>query len=209
KSVMFMLCTNGAEVTAVGLASFTALPLPLKPLQILYLNVLTDVFPALALGVGAGAPGLMQRPPRRPGEHVLTRAHWIEIGAWSFLIAMCVLVGLWLSGNWLGLEADAAVTVSFLILAFSKLWFTFALRDPGAGILRNEITENPWIWGAVVWCIALLIAAVYLPGLSDILQTKPLSGSAWGLVLGMSVIPFLVGQVVREVQRHLQRRGKQ
>ncbi|WP_404361787.1 cation-translocating P-type ATPase [Marinobacter sp.] len=201
KSVVFMLTTNVAEVLAVAVATGAGWPLPLLPLQILYLNVLTDVFPALALGVGPAGGTEMKEPPRDPGESVLTRAHWTEITGFAALMAACVLSALLLADHWLGLTELEAVTVSFLTLAFGKLWFTFILRSPKSPILRNEITRNPWVWGALALCIALLAAAVYLPVLSGLLQTRILGWQAWLLLLTMSVIPFVAGQVVREIQR--------
>lgn len=202
KSVVFMLTTNVAEVLAVTVAIGAGWPLPLLPLQILYLNVLTDVFPALALGLGPASGNEMEDPPRSPRESVLTRAHWTEITGFAALLAVCVLSALLLADHWLGLTERGAVTVSFLTLAFGKLWFTFALRNPKSPILLNEITRNPWVWGALALCIVLLAAAVYLPLLSGLLQTRPLGWQPWLLILAMSVIPLLAGQIVREVQRH-------
>ncbi len=204
KSVMFMLCTNVAEVIAVALASvaggFTSLPLPLLPLQILYLNVITDVFPALALGMGRGDPDVMKRPPRPREESVLTRSHWGAIGGWSVLVAACVLGSLAAAFYLLGFERQQAVTVSFLTLAFGKLWFVFNLRSRGSRMFSNDIVRNPYVAGAIVLCAALLITAVYLPGLSRILKTQDPGVQGWTLVLGVSLIPFGVGQVIRAVQ---------
>ena len=204
KSVMFMLCTNVAEVIAVATASaaggFTNLPLPLLPLQILYLNVVTDVFPALALGMGKGAPDVMKRKPRPRNEPVLTRAHWSAIGGWSVLVAACVLGALIVAFYLLGFEQKQAVTASFLTLAFGKLWFVFNLRSPGSRLLDNDVVRNPYIAGSIALCAALLIAAVYLPGLSAVLKTQDPGVLGWLLVLGMSLIPFILGQGLRIAQ---------
>jgi len=130
------------------------------------------VFPALALGVGPASGKEMEEQPRDPGESVLTRAHWMEITGFAAIMAACVLAALLLGQRWLGLTELEAVTVSFLTLAFGKLWFTFVLRSPASGVVRNEITRNPWVWGALALCSVLLAAAVYLPLLSLPLQTK-------------------------------------
>jgi Ca2+-transporting ATPase len=204
RSVLFMLCTNLAEVVAVAVASvagaFTGLPLPLLPLQILYLNVLTDVFPALALAVGRGGDDVMDRPPRPSGESVLTARHWREIGGWSLVVAASVLGASAVATFVMGLPELQAITVSFLTLAFGKLWFTFVLRAPGTGLLRNDVVRNPWVWAALALCIPLLLAAVYLPGLSDVLRTEGPGAGGWALLLGFSLIPFAVGQAVRAWQ---------
>jgi len=201
KSLMFMLCTNLAEILAVAAASLAGAPLPLRPLQILYLNVLTDVFPALALGVGKGSAGVMDRPPRGRGESVLTGQHWLAIGGWSVLLAACVLGGLAWALRGAGMETGLAVTVSFLTLGFSKLWFVFNLREPGSTLWRNDVVRNPWIWSAILWCGVLLVGAVYVPGLSAVLKTGQPGPAGWAAVLALSLVPLTAGQVLRAVQR--------
>jgi Ca2+-transporting ATPase len=205
KSVMFMLCTNVAEVlvvaAAAGLGGLVELPLPLRPLQILYLNVITDVFPAVALGVGPGEPGVMRRPPRPHDEPVLTRGHWRAVGGWAALLGACVLGALIIALHGLGLDQTRAVTVSFLTLAFGKLWFVYNLRDPGTRLLRNDIVANGWVAGAVVLCVVLLLLAVYLAPLRAVLKTGPPGAAGWLVLLGASLVPLLVGQTLRVMQR--------
>ncbi|NIR44270.1 MAG: cation-transporting P-type ATPase [Gemmatimonadetes bacterium] len=201
KSTLFMLCTNVAEVIAVAIASAVRAPLPLLPLQILYLNVITDVFPALALGVGKGDSNVMNRPPRSSSESVLTRSHWLRIGGWALLIAACVLAALAAAHLWLDLEGDAAITVSFLTLGTAKVWYVFNLRDPGSSFWRNDVVRNPWIWVATALCLLLLAAALFAPGLSDVLRTRWPGAQGIGLLLVAGAIPFLVGQTIRFVQR--------
>ena len=204
KSVMFMMCTNVAEVLAVAIAAaasgFIAFPLPLLPLQILYLNVLTDAFPALALGMGKGEPGIMRRKPRPRDEPVLARRHWRAVGGWSALIGACVLGALALALYGLGFEERRAVTVSFLTLAFGKLWFVYNLRSPGSRFFKNDIVRNPYIAGSIVLCTVLLLLAVYQPVLSGVLMTRDPGTAGWVLILVMSLIPFLFGQSLRFVQ---------
>jgi Ca2+-transporting ATPase len=206
-SVLFMLCTNVAEIIAVGTASAVGAPLPLRALQILYLNVVTDVFPALALGVGEGDERVMRRPPRDPKEPVLTRRHWLVIVGWGFFIAACVLSALTLALQWLGLPEPAGVTVSFLTLAFAKLWFVFNLRDRTSTPWRNAVVRNPFIWAAIGLCIPLLLLAVYLPGLAEVLSTEAPGLAGWGLIMAMSVVPFIVGQIILTVLRSRERRS--
>jgi Ca2+-transporting ATPase len=192
KSVLFMLCTNVAEVVTVGVASLLDWPLPIRPLQILFLNVITDVFPALALSVGQGNPEqAMNKPPRSAREPMLGREQWWAIGAWSGVISVCVLVALIVAIESLGLPTPAAVTVSFLTLGFAKLWFVFVLRDPASSFWRNDIVGNPWIWLALAVCAVLLVAAVHLPGLSGILKTANPGGTGWLLALGLSAVPMV------------------
>jgi Ca2+-transporting ATPase len=139
----------------------------------------------------------MKRGPRRAGEPVLTHQHWLAIGGWSALMAACVLVGLVAAIGVFHMEPERAVTVSFLTLAFAKLWFVFNLRDRGSRPLDNDVVRNPWIWGAITLCALLLVAAVYAPRLSDLLRTAHLGASGWTLALGLSLVPVSIGQVIR------------
>jgi Ca2+-transporting ATPase len=196
KSVLFMLCTNAAEILVVGTASLLDWPLPLRPLQILYLNVITDVFPALALSVGKGDPEKeMQRPPRPQEESILGRPQWLAIGGWSVVVGVCVLAALLTGRHWLQLSTPQAVTVSFLTLAFAKLWFVLNLRNPDSGLVRNDILGNPWLWLATVGCAGLLAAAVYVPVLSGVLETRAPGTAGWLAVLAFSLLPTLGGQL--------------
>ncbi|PSR16342.1 ATPase [filamentous cyanobacterium CCP3] len=192
---LYLLSGNTGEIIAVALASVVNAPLPLLPLQILYINAVNDVFPALALGLGEGDETMMQRPPRKGNEAVLTQDHWIAIGLYGLLIAATTLgafaIALWV---W-QLDGTEAVTISFMTLSFSRLWHIFNMRSRGTHLLHNEVTHNPFVWGALVICTLILLAAVYVPGLSDALGTTGLSGRSWGLVFGASLIPLVVGQL--------------
>ncbi|WP_036476678.1 cation-transporting P-type ATPase [Myxosarcina sp. GI1] len=198
KFTLYLLSGNMGEIMAVAAASLTNAPLPLLPLQILFINAVNDVFPALALGVGAGNPTLMQPPPRDSKEPILTRGHWLAIALYGLLIAIPTLGALALALLYLQVEQERAITISFLTLAFGRLWHVFNMRDSGTGLFRNEVTTNPYIWGAIVICTGLLLLAVYLPGLSDVLQTVYPGLEGWLLVIGSSLIPLIIGQIVKQ-----------
>jgi Ca2+-transporting ATPase len=212
KSVIFMLCTNIAEVLVVTLASLGQIPIPLRPLQILFLNVLTDVFPALALGLGPGSSAVMKRPPRQAEEAVLTAHHWRAIAGWSVVIGAHVLGALSIALYYLGFEEQRAVTVSFLTLALAKLWFVFNLRDRGTSIWHNDVIANKWMWGAWTLCLVLLLAAVYWAPLASLLQTIPPGVDGWAVIVALSVIPAVLGVFlpgIRFYSAKIQHTGKQ
>jgi Ca2+-transporting ATPase len=197
--VLYLLSCNISEILVVALASIVSAPLPVRPLQILFLNLVTDVFPALALGVGEGDPSIMERPPRDPQEPIMTRRHWFAIAVYGLAITVSVLGSLALALAWLGMAEDRAVTVSFLTLACAQLWHVFNMRDRGTGFVGNAITRNPYIWGALAVCVLLLLGAVYVPVLAKVLAIVDPGLEGWGLVLGMSLIPWAVGQALKHV----------
>ncbi|MFP4298252.1 MAG: cation-translocating P-type ATPase [Spirulinaceae cyanobacterium] len=195
KFTIYLLSGNMGQIIAVGVASLINAPLPLLPLQILFLNVINDVFPALALGVGEGNPQQMQHPPRDKREAILTRSHWTAIGVYGVVIAAVVLGSFFLCFRVLGYDQSRAVTVSFLTLAFSRLWHVFNMRDDDTPIFRNEVTTNPYIWGALLLCTVLLLLAVYIPGLAGVLGVVHPGWQGWGIVLGISFVPVIFGQI--------------
>jgi Ca2+-transporting ATPase len=195
KFTIYLLSGNVGEILAVGIMAFLNAPLPLLPLQILYINFVNDAFPALALGVGEGSPKIMDRPPRNAQESVLTRRHWIEILGYGGVI-MGVILGAFIWGwQGLGMSETEAITVSFMTLGFTRLWHVFNMRNRGSGLFRNEITQNPYVWGALILCSGLLLLAVYLPGLSTVLETAKPSLEGWLLIIGMSFVPLIIGQI--------------
>jgi Ca2+-transporting ATPase len=200
KFVLYLLSCNVAEILVVGMASVVNAPLPIRPLQILFLNLVTDVFPALALGVGEGDPHLMDRPPRDPEASIIERRHWVAIGGYSFLITMAVLAVLAFGLVAMGMVQDRAVTLSFLTLAFAQLWHVFNMRARGSDLLRNDITQNPYVWGAVALTIGMLLAAVYVPFMADLLRLVRPGPDGWLIVLAGSLAPLVIGQIIKEVR---------
>lgn len=195
--VLYLLSCNLSEILAVGLATVAGGPLPILPLQILYLNLITDVFPALALGVGKGSPEILSRPPRDPREPVLTRSHWLSIVGYGSLITASILLGLALARGVFGMDPAPALTVSFLILAFAQLGHVFNSADPASGAIRNEVSRNPWVWAAVALCGLLLLAALHIPILSEALRVVDPGRDGWILIGVMSPMPLLVGRLLR------------
>jgi len=194
--VLYLLSCNVSEVLAVGTSSLANLPLPLLPLQILFLNLVTDVFPALALGMGEGDPSIMDRPPRPSGEPILPRSYWFRVATYGGVIAGTVLASIVVATRWLGLEGAPAVTVSFLTLALAQLWHVFNMRAARSGLCKNEITRNGFVWGALALCAGLLLVVLYIPLLADVLGLSPPGRAEWLVALGLSFIPLAVGQVL-------------
>jgi len=195
KFVIFLMSCNVSEVLIVGLAVGMGLPIPLLPLQILFLNLVTDVFPAFALGFGAGDEAVMRQPPRNPNESIIDGGRWMTIALLGGVITITTLLTFWLALYWLMLEVGPAVTVAFVTLALSQLWNVFNVRLPSGRVMVNEVTGNPWVWGAIAVCIGLIAAALWVPGLSDVLKLPHPGRAGLILALAASFIPLIIGQV--------------
>jgi len=197
KFIVYLLSCNLSEIMVVGLASLGGLPLPILPLQILYLNLVTDVFPAFALGAGEGDANMMARRPRDPKEPILARQQWIAIIGYGATITLATLAAFGLAITFLRLPAQDAVTVAFVTLALSQLWHVFNMRDAGTGLIRNEITRNLYVWAALGLCLILVLSAIYLPGLSAILALKRPSTAELALATLFSFTPCVIGQIAK------------
>lgn len=200
KFIVYLLSCNLSEILVVGLASLAGLPLPILPLQILYLNLVTDVFPAFALGAGEGEADVMERQPRNPKEPFLTRQHFVAIVAFGAIISAATLAAFGSAILLFGMDANRAVTIAFLTLALSQLWHVFNMRDAGTGLFINEVTRNRYIWAALVLCLGLILCAVYVPQLANILGLTPPSARGWWLAVSVSFIPWVLGQLAKSIQ---------
>ncbi|MGF1509738.1 MAG: cation-translocating P-type ATPase [Myxococcota bacterium] len=198
---VYLLSCNLTEVLVVSIAALVGAPLPLLPLQILFLNLLTDVFPALALGVSEGGAQVMTRPPRDPSEPILARRHWKRIVGYSVVMTVVVLGAFAIAIFRFAQTASEAVTVSFLTLALAQLLHVFNMRERSSGMFSNEVTKNPWVWAALVLCVGLLVLATELSSLSAILNIVSPSPQLWLFVLGMSAIPVVVIQAWAALRR--------
>jgi Ca2+-transporting ATPase len=207
KFVVFLLSGNLGQIIAVSAAALINAPLPLLPLQILFLNLLLDVFPALAIGVSKSDDDVMSRPPRDPKEPLLTRDSWLAIAGFGALIAASVLGAFGYALTVLGVDRTTAVTISFLTYGFARLWHAFNMRSGGTAIFNNNIVRNPFVWGALVVCGGLLLSAVYVPFLSSLLHTQPLQAEEWAVVIVGSLTPLVVGQFALTIAGRRRARG--
>ena len=195
KFVLYMISGNIGEILIVVAASIAGAPLPLLPLQILYINAINDIFPALALGVGPGSGRVMDRPPRDPSSPIMGRRQWAAIGVFGTIIGGAVLAGFALSLTVFDMEVERAVTISFLSIAFARLWHVFNMRDPESRLFSNQVTRNPLVWGALVLCVGLLLLAVYVPPIAGALQVVNPGKLGWLIILGTSLVPLFLGQI--------------
>jgi Ca2+-transporting ATPase len=197
KFVFYLFSCNLAEILVVLGAGIAGRSSPLLPLQILWLNLLTDTFPALALAVEPGEPDVMRQRPRDPRAAILSAAMLRRTAVFGMLIASCSLAAFaWGMVGAAG-EASRASTLAFLTLAFAQIFHLGNARSSGAVLSWKRITGNRVALAAVALAGGLqVLAATYAP-LARVLGVRLPGLTDWLVVLVLSAIPALVGQAVK------------
>jgi P-type Ca2+ transporter type 2C len=207
KFVFYLFSCNLAEVIVILGATLAGLPQPLLPLQILWLNLVTDTFPALSLAMEPGERSVMKRPPTDPAEAILSRRFVGRVALYAVLIAVVSLV----AHAWSVADASPrAGTITFMTLALAQLFHLGNARHSMPVLSRQRMTANPWAIAAVVLVVVLQLAAVYSPTLAGLLVLQPLGMRDWLLIVPLAILPAVVGQgraLIMERGRRNARRG--
>ncbi len=180
KFVRYLLACNVGEILVMFLAALFATPLPLTPIQILWVNLVTDGLPAMALGVDPIDPKLMERPPRDPNEGFFAGRLGVKILSRGILIGASTL-GIFLLVLAQGEPLEKARTMAFATLVFSQLFHVFDCRAQ-----TRRIFSNPFLIGAVASSVALLLAAIYVPGMRQTFETVPPTALGWLEIIAVS-----------------------
>ncbi|MEQ1573379.1 MAG: cation-transporting P-type ATPase [Vicinamibacterales bacterium] len=192
KFVFYLFSCNLAEVLVFLVAGLAGLPLPLHPLQLLWLNMVTDTFPALALAMEPGDPDVMRRPPRDPREAILSAPFLWSLSGHAALIAAVTLAGFLVM---LRTAPDRAVTIAFMTLALSQTFHLGNARGDAPVLTLSRALSNRYALAAVALSVGLQCAAMYVTPLARVLHVVPISGRDWVLVLVLAGIPAVLGQL--------------
>ncbi len=205
RSIAYLVSCNIGEIVAIFTAVVSGSFRPLTPIQILWVNLVTDSLPALALGVEPPEPGIMRRPPRRRHESVFGRGGGLRIGLYGAFIGAITLFAFWLgmrqdSGT--GRDAVlAARTMAFATMALSQLFHAFNLRSASESLFRLGPLSNRYLVGAWIASGLLQLAVLTVPRLRPVFDTVPLTASEWVTVWVLSMSPIVFGELVKAVVR--------
>lgn len=209
KVVHYLLSCNAGEVLLMFFAALIGWPMPLLAIQILWINLVTDGLPALALAMEPPDRDIMQRPPRPPHEGVLTRERGWLILFHGTLIATVATVGFWwvYRGDKTNLENIAhAQAVTFCITAFSQLFFAIGCRSQRHTMPEIGPFSNPQLFGAIVVSGLLQLTAVTVPFVRPVFEVDTHLTWEWLVILGLSLVPVTVIEVTKLIQAALRRR---
>lgn len=197
KFVFYLLSCNLAEIAIIFIATMAGLPSPLTAIQLLWLNLITDGAPALALGLEKGDPDTMDQPPRPPTEPIINRPMRVGIGVQTLVITAVTLTAYFVGLREHPEAPQYAETMGFVTLSFSELLRAFTARSERYPLLKIGILSNRAMVYAVVLSLGLLLSVVYLPFLQPIFDTVPLGLMQWGLVLPLLFVPAIVAELTK------------
>ncbi|MGI6485798.1 MAG: cation-translocating P-type ATPase [Tepidanaerobacteraceae bacterium] len=196
KFVFFLLSCNIAEILIIFTAMLIGLPVPLKPIQILWLNLLTDAFPALALGIEKKEPDIMKQPPRKPDAPIMDKRMKIQISIQSVSMAIAVL-GVFVYALTTGASIEVARTYAFTTLIFSELLRAYTSRSETNSVFKIGLFSNKFMVVATLVSFVLLLLALYVPMLRVVFDTTHLTIGEWDLIIGFGLIPFATAELAK------------
>jgi Ca2+-transporting ATPase len=201
KFIKYTMTSNSGEIWTIFLAPFLGLPIPLLPIHILWINLVTDGLPGLALAAEPAEKGVMERPPRHPKESIFANTLGIHI-VWVGLLmgAVCLFTQAW------SLKAGHAhwQTMVFTVLCLSQMGHVLAIRSARESLFSQGIFSNKPLVGAFLLTFILQMATIYVPPLNPIFKTEPLSLQELTLTLALSSVVFLAVEIEKFIKR---RRG--
>ncbi len=199
KFIKYTMTSNSGEIWVLFLAPFLGLPLPLLPIQILWINLVTDGLPGLALAAEPAEKGIMQRPPRPLDESIF--AH----GMWQHMIWVGLLIGtLSLGGQAWAYHTGSPnwQTLVFTILTFSQLMHALVIRSTEESLFTQGLFSNRALIGTIVLTVCLQLTVIYLPALNLIFHTTPLTGSELAICFALPIVVLIAVETEKWLQRH-------
>ncbi|QDA61034.1 cation-translocating P-type ATPase [Hymenobacter jejuensis] len=206
--VLYLVSCNLSELLVVTTAGLVGVGLGLLPLQILFLNLLTDVFPALALGVGEGSGRVMQHPPRSPRSPVMRPGDWRLATAYAALMTLALLTSYFTAHYQYGLSTTVSNNILFYGLAAAQLLHVFNMAGIGTPLRHNDVFRNRYVWLALALCTGLLLLSYFLPGLRELLGIQQLNSLALTLIVAPAIVMLVFGQLLGWALSRWQRRPR-
>jgi len=201
KAVHFLLSCNVGEVLLMLFATLLGLPLPLLPIHILWMNLVTDGVPALALAVDPKAPDLMKRPPRRPEARLLDGGRLLAIGGEGLMLGLIALGAFSYSLYGLDQELDQARTVAFTVMVVAQLVHVFNCRNERLSLFQLGVGTNRALVWSFLLTLVVQVAVLTVPAAASIFKVAALPIGDWLLMGAMGVLPFLIMEAIKLLRR--------
>ncbi len=199
KFIRYLLSCNIGEILTIFIGIVLGLPLPLLPIQILWVNLVTDGLPALALGVDPGDQDVMVRPPRDPQESIFSHGLQTKIIVQGILIGLSTLGAFVLGLYWEGGSLAEARTMAFTTLVMAQLIFVFACRSERHSLWQTNPFTNIWILLSIFFSAGMHVGVLYIPSMQNIFKTTLLNSREWLIILGMASWSTILLDVIQTV----------
>ena len=200
-SIRFLLSGNTAGIIAVLYSSIMALPVIFAPVHLLFMNLLTDSLPAIAIGMENANKGLLNEKPRGRSESILTKDFLLGIGLEGLLIGIVTLIAFYMGGAKGGIPLTAS-TMAFATLCLARLFHGFNCRGKNS-IFRLGVFANKYTWGAFGIGLILLNAVLFVPFLQRLFQVENLRLNQYGTIYLLAIIPTIIIQIVKIVKENI------
>lgn len=197
KFVFYLISCNIGEILIIFLSMLFGWPLPLRPVQLLMLNLVTDGAPALALGMEKGDPNIMNLPPRPTKEPVINGEMRIGTIVQAIAMTAAVLGAYYLALKTYPQELERAQTIAFVTLCGSELLRAFTARSEHYSVFSNGFFSNKWMFWAVGGSFVIVLLAVYVPFLNPFFDTVPLGFADWMLMLPFMLIASIAAELTK------------
>ena len=197
KDIQFMLAANLGEVLTLFVAVICNWAAPLFPIHILWVNLVTDSLPALALSVDPADDDIMDNPPIDPNQGIMTKSFVVRLILQGCLVAFGSLMAYYIG---LQQSLDVARTMTFATVVFSQMTLILSIRS-GNHFFTKGLFANRWLWGAIAVVILLMLIVMLIPALQTLFHVVPLTSVQWWCIIGLSFVPMVVVEVVKFVQR--------
>jgi Ca2+-transporting ATPase len=198
KSVHFLISTNISEILVMLLANGAGLGQPLNAMQLLWLNLVTDIFPGLALALEPPEPKVLESPPRPPDEPILPRSDFKRISWESTALSVSSLSAYWYGIQRYGISPQAT-TIAFMSLVIGQLLHSLSCRSQTHSLLRDKpLPPNPYLNLALGGSLALQLLSLAIPGLRNLLKLTPVNFLDTAVIASSALLPLVVNELTKE-----------
>lgn len=209
KSIQFLLSSNLAEVLSIFFSTLLGFVI-LKPVHLLWINLITDCFPALALGVEKGEENIMQRKPRNPKEGIFAGGMGFDIFFQGFIITLLTMAAYFIghyveAGVWEITNSEDGMTMAFLTLSMVEIFHSFNMRSRRGSVFTLH-NHNKYIWLATIVSFVLTTAVIYVPFLSDAFGFEHISLEEYGIAIALAILIIPIMEVVKFIQRTFEKK---
>ena len=204
KAIQFLLGSNMSEVLGVFTATLLGFVI-LEPVHLLWINLITDCFPALALGLEKGEPDLMERPPRKATDGIFAGGLGVDVVYQGVMVAALTLAAYFIghfmeSGVWEITQSPDGMTMAFLTMSMAEICHSFNMRSQRGSVFKLH-SHNKVLWGAMLLSLVLTTSVIYLPGISDAFGFTHISLQEYGVALLLAVLVIPIVECVKAIQR--------